>query len=169
MANRLRVRPDAQGGLSGCGRQGWSQPKSVLQTLDRKSGQTLRTAPLNANMEEMMGRTLEEVLEDLPEADRAEILARADCLDREYRELLAAARMARRGGRWLSELREHVEAGGGKLRLLVEFPGQEPVNLADIGDTADSLERCDVESAVQSADWRRRGSKGRTGSRAARR
>ena len=116
-----------------------------------------------------MGRTLEEVLEDLPEAERAEILARADSLDGEYRELLAAARMARRGGQWLSELRGHVEAGGGKLSLLVEFPGQEPVNLADIGDTADSLDRHDVESASQSTALRRRGSRERTGSRAARR
>lgn len=94
-----------------------------------------------------MGRTLEEVLDDLPEADRAEILAKAECLSNEYRALLAAARMARRGGSWLSELREHVEAGGGKLSLVVEFPGQEPVNLAEIGDTSEYFE----DSAPQNA------------------
>ena len=87
-----------------------------------------------------MGRTLEEVLDDLPEADRTEILAKAECLSNEYRALLAAARMARRGGSWLSELHEHVEAGGGKLSLMVEFPGQELVNLAEIGDASEYFE-----------------------------
>ena len=84
-----------------------------------------------------MGRALEEVLDDLPEADRAEILAKAECLINEYRALLAAARMARRGGSWLSELREYVEAGGGKLNLMMDFPGQEPVNLAEICDASE--------------------------------
>lgn len=48
--------------------------------------------------------------------------------------------MAKRGGLRLSELRQHVETGGGVLRLVVEFPGQEPVDLADIDDTAENLE-----------------------------
>ena len=48
--------------------------------------------------------------------------------------------MAKRGGLRLSELREHVETNGGKLRLVVKFLEQEPVDLADIDDTAEPRE-----------------------------
>ena len=116
-----------------------------------------------------MGKSLKDLLDEFPESEREEILAETARLSAEYRALLEIVRMTKSGGLRLSELREHVETNGGKLRLVVEFPGQEPVDLADIDDTADSCERRDVESSAQSACRRRRGSKGHTVSIAARR
>ena len=89
---------------------------------------------------QMMGKSLKELLDEFPEDEREEILAETARLSAEYRALLEAARMAKRGGLQLSELRQLVETGCGKLRLVVEFAGQEPVELADIDDTAENRE-----------------------------
>lgn len=87
-----------------------------------------------------MSKSLKELLDEFPEEEREEILAETARLSAEYRALLETARMAKRGGLRLSELREHVETSGGKLRLVIEFPGQEPVDLAEIDDTAENRE-----------------------------
>ena len=87
-----------------------------------------------------MGKSLKELLDEFPAEEREEILAETARLSAEYRALLETARMAKRGGLRLSELREHVETCGGKLRLVIEFPGQEPVDLADIDDKAENRE-----------------------------
>jgi transcriptional regulator with XRE-family HTH domain len=105
----------------------------------------------------MMGVSLNDKLKQLPEDRRARILAEADRLHAEYltlQELRKAkrltqaqlaealgirqatiAQMEKRSDLMLSTLRSYVEAMGGKLRLTVEFPGQEPVALEGLGDT----------------------------------
>lgn len=66
-----------------------------------------------------MGKTLDELLDELPEAMRERIDVRAERLCVEYRTLRKVARKAKRGSSSLSELRDHVEANGGTLNLVV--------------------------------------------------
>jgi len=104
-----------------------------------------------------MGRTLNQKLDEFPEARRERILAEVDRLQAEYltiqelrkaRRLTQAqlaevlnirqatvAQMERRSDLMLSTLRRHVEAMGGKLTLTVEFPDRAPVSLEGLGDT----------------------------------
>lgn len=104
-----------------------------------------------------MGKSLNDKMNELPEARRARILAEADRLHGEYltlQELRKAkkltqvqladvlkirqatvAQMEKRSDLMLSTLRSYVEAMGGKLSLMVEFPDQVPVSLEGLGDT----------------------------------
>lgn len=104
-----------------------------------------------------MGKSLNDKLNELPEARREHILAEADRLHAEYltlQELRKAkqltqaqlaemlnirqatvAQMEKRSDLMLSTLRSYVEAMGGKLGLMVEFPGRAPVSLEGLGDT----------------------------------
>ena len=81
-----------------------------------------------------MSDALEELLGELPEARRNRVLAETNRLCAAYRALLEAARMAKREGLPLSDLRDHVEDNGGKLSVVVEFPGLDPVDLVDVDD-----------------------------------
>ena len=105
----------------------------------------------------MMGKSLNEKLDALPEARRNRIIAEADRLRAEYltlQELRKAkkltqtqlaealnirqatiAQMEKRSDLMLSTLRSYVEAMGGTLSLIVEFPGRVPVSLEGLGDT----------------------------------
>ena len=47
------------------------------------------------------------------------------------------AQMEKRSDLMLSTLRSYVEAMGGDLKLMVEFPGRKPVILGGLGDTED--------------------------------
>ena len=76
----------------------------------------------------------EELLRELPEARRNLVLAETDRLCAAYRTLLEAARMAKRVGLPLSDLRDHVEGNGGKLSIVEKFPELEPVDLDDVDD-----------------------------------
>lgn len=51
------------------------------------------------------------------------------------------AQMEKRGDLMLSTVRSYVEAMGGKLRLLVEFPDRESVSLDGLGDTEEPRSR----------------------------
>ena len=104
-----------------------------------------------------MGRSLNEKLNDLPEDRRERILAEADRLHDEYLTLQklrkarrltqtqlaevlnirqpTIAQMEKRSDLMLSTLRSYVEAMGGKLSLMVEFPDRAPVALEGLGDT----------------------------------
>ena len=104
-----------------------------------------------------MGKSLNDKMNQLPEARRARILAEADRLHAEYltlQELRKAkkltqaqlaevlkirqatvAQMEKRSDLMLSTLRSYVEAMGGKLSLMVEFPDHAPVSLEGFGDT----------------------------------
>jgi transcriptional regulator with XRE-family HTH domain len=104
-----------------------------------------------------MGKSLNEKMNELPAARRERILAEADRLHAEYltlQELRKAkkltqvqlaevlnirqatiAQMEKRSDLMLSTLRSYVEAMGGKLSLMVEFPDRAPVSLEGLGDT----------------------------------
>ena len=103
-----------------------------------------------------MATTLREKMAQLPPGRRARIEAEADRLHGEYltlRDLRKAkeltqeqvaetlgirqatvAQLEKRSDLLLSTLRSYVEAMGGRLRLLVEFPGRPPIALEGLGD-----------------------------------
>lgn len=106
-----------------------------------------------------MARTLQDKLATLDPARRANIEAEADRLHAEYltlQELRKAkaitqvqlaqtlgvqqatvAKYERQSDLLLSTLSRYVEAMGGKLKLVVEFPGKPPVALDGLGVTDD--------------------------------
>lgn len=50
---------------------------------------------------------------------------------------VVAAQMEKRTDLLLSTLRRHVQAIGGRLDLVVQFPGQDPVILKQLGSAAE--------------------------------
>ena len=104
-----------------------------------------------------MGKSLTDKLKELPEARRERLLAEADRLHDEYLTLqglrkakkltqaqlaevlnirqATIAQMEKRSDLMLSTLRSYVEAMGGRLSLMVEFPDRAPVPLEGFGDT----------------------------------
>jgi transcriptional regulator with XRE-family HTH domain len=110
-----------------------------------------------------MGTTLREKMAQLPPERRARIEAEADRLHAEYltlRDLRKAkdltqaqlaealgvrqatlAQLEKRSDLLISTLRSYVEAMGGRLRLMVEFPGKASVSLAGLGDTEEPAPR----------------------------
>ena len=107
-----------------------------------------------------MGTTLREKIARLDPGHQAEIAAEADRLRgeiltlqdlRKARELtqvqlaetlgqrqVSIAKLEKRSDLLLSTLRRYVEAMGGRLSLVVEFPDREPVTLGGIGDHHES-------------------------------
>jgi transcriptional regulator with XRE-family HTH domain len=103
-----------------------------------------------------MARTLKEVMAGLPLDEQQEVAAQAARLIEEemtLRDLRKAheltqeriaealhisqdgvSRIEKRSDFLLSTLRSYVEAMGGKLRLVVEFPNRKPVALAGLDD-----------------------------------
>jgi len=103
-----------------------------------------------------MGKTLEEKLAGLPAARRAKVEARTAALIAEEKSLrdlrrartLTQKRLAKKLGvgqesiskienrsdLMLSTLRNYVEAMGGHLNLIAEFPDRPPVALSGLGD-----------------------------------
>ena len=110
-----------------------------------------------------MARTLKEKMATLDPARRASVEAEADRLHTEYltlQELRKAKEMTqvqlaqtrgiqqatvakyeRPSDLLLSTLTSYVEAMGGNLKLMVEFPGKEPVALEGLGDTEEPSRR----------------------------
>ena len=103
-----------------------------------------------------MGRTLDQMMDSLPEKRRQEIEARADELLAEVEGLKALRALAERSQEqiadalgikqpsvhkierqtdlYLSTLRRFVEAAGGTLELRVELPGKGIIRLTGVGD-----------------------------------
>jgi predicted XRE-type DNA-binding protein len=103
-----------------------------------------------------MGRTLDQILDQLPLERRSAIEARADELLMEIEGLRALRALAeqsqeqiadalgikqpsvhkieRQTDLYLSTLRRFVEAAGGKLELRIELPGKGTIRLTGIGD-----------------------------------
>jgi DNA-binding XRE family transcriptional regulator len=101
-----------------------------------------------------MARTLNDVIQGLPVDQQQEVAAQAQRLiedEMTLRDLRKAheltqermaealhisqdgvSRIEKRSDFLLSTLRSYVEAMGGKLRLVVEFPDRKPVTLSDI-------------------------------------
>ena len=110
-----------------------------------------------------MARTLQDKLATLDPARRAGIEAEAARLHTEYltlqelrksRELTqvqlsatlgiqqaTVAKYERQSDLLLSTLTSYVRAMGGSLKLMVEFPGKEPVALEGLGDTEEPSRR----------------------------
>ncbi len=110
-----------------------------------------------------MARTLKDKLATLDPARRARVEAEADRLHTEYltlQELRKAKEMTqvqlartlgiqqatvakyeRQSDLLLSTLTSYVHAMGGNLKLMVEFPGKEPVALEGLGDTEEPRRR----------------------------
>lgn len=104
-----------------------------------------------------MARSLRDKLETLTPERRAGIEAEADRLHAEYMSLQAlrkardltqvqlaatlgvqqatVAKYERQSDLLISTLDSYVRAMGGKLSLVVEFPGREPIALEGIGDS----------------------------------
>lgn len=110
-----------------------------------------------------MARTLKDKLATLTPDRRASVEAEADRLHTEYltlQELRKAkdltqvqlaetlgiqqatvAKYERQSDLLLSTLSSYVRAMGGSLKLMVEFPGKEPVSLEGLGDTEEPRRR----------------------------
>lgn len=110
-----------------------------------------------------MGRTLKDKLATLDPARRANIEAEADRLHTEYLTLqqlrkakdltqvqlaetlgiqqATVAKYERQSDLLLSTLSSYVQAMGGSLKLMVEFPGKAPVALDGLGDTEEPRRR----------------------------
>ncbi len=107
-----------------------------------------------------MGKSLEEVMNELPEERREYIEKRGKELLDEYLTLQdlrkaqeltqeriaqelnipqsSISRLEKRSDMLLSTLRSYIQAMGGDLKLTAEFPNRPPVLLTGIGDFIDS-------------------------------
>ena len=134
-----------------------SNPTMEFNKAESQSGQAFRSEFCSKGKDEVMGKSLQEKLDALPEVRRESILAEANLLHAEYwtlqdlrkaKELTQAqlaealnvrratiAQIEKRTDLMLSTLRSYVEAMGGKLSLTVEFPNRMPVSLEGLGDT----------------------------------
>ncbi len=118
-------------------------------------------------------KTLDDFLSELPEDEQAEIEARA-------RELIAQemtlqqvrkarrftqqqlaqslgigqdgiSRLEHRTDLLISTLRSYIEAMGGSLKLVAEFPGMAPVMISSIGDEGPAENRPDTSAEPQAS------------------
>lgn len=103
-----------------------------------------------------MGRTLDEIIAEMPKARQKKIKARAKELIEEYESLRAlrkdarfsqeriakklgisqpaVSKMERQTDMNLSTIRNYVEALGGALELVIRLPGRAPVRLERLED-----------------------------------
>ena len=110
-----------------------------------------------------MARTTDEIIKSLPIHQQREIEARSKVLleeEKTLRELRKAheltqervaealhisqdgvSRIEKRSDFLLSTLRSYVEAMGGKLRLVAEFPNRKPVTLTGINSLSSGLSK----------------------------
>jgi transcriptional regulator with XRE-family HTH domain len=110
-----------------------------------------------------MATTLKDKIAQLPPDQQAEIAAEAERLRTEYLTLrdlrkaraltqvqlaetlgqkqVSIAKLEKRTDLLLSTLRRYVEAMGGKLDLVVEFPDRPPVHLEGLGESDDPPSR----------------------------
>ena len=101
---------------------------------------------------------LDEIIAEMPEDQREEIIARVTEMEREVEGLKALRKLQERSQQqiaqslgikqpavhkmekqadlYLSTLRRFVEAAGGKLELVIDLPGKGSMRLTGIGDIA---------------------------------
>jgi hypothetical protein len=127
--------------------------------------------------------SLEAILNQMPEEERAQVFRRAEEIRqeinlREMRRLRKVtqarlskklkigqegiSRIERRADLYLSTLRSYVEGVGGKLSLVVEFPDRAPVVLTGFGDGSEAS-----KPRKQTAKRRKRPTRSKTGRRLA--
>ena len=110
-----------------------------------------------------MGRSLEEIVAELPDERRERVEARYLQLRQEIEGLRELRRLAgkaqaeiattmkirqpsvskieKQADMYLSTLRSYVEAAGGELDLVVRLPGRAAIHLQRLGDVTDAQER----------------------------
>ena len=110
-----------------------------------------------------MGRSLEEIVAELPDERRERVEARYLQLRQEIEGLRELRRLAgkaqaeiattmkirqpsvskieKQADMYLSTLRSYVEAAGGELDLVVRLPGHAAIRLQRLGDVTDAQER----------------------------
>jgi transcriptional regulator with XRE-family HTH domain len=130
-----------------------------------------------------MGRTLIEKLAEIPQPRRERIeqhAAQLVCEELSLRELRRAlgrtqtkmasylrvgqdtvARYEQRSDLLLSTLRRYLEAAGGKLSLIAEFPGRPSVRLKGLGDIGGHTKPAETKRRPTSTQRKRRVSGGR--------
>jgi len=127
--------------------------------------------------------SLEEILNQMPEEERAEVFRRAEEIRqqinlREMRRLRkvtqtrlskklkigqeGVSRIEKRTDLYLSTLRSYVEGLGGKLSLTVEFPDRAPVVLSGFGEGSEAS-----KPKKQTAKRRKRPARSKAGRRLA--
>ena len=127
--------------------------------------------------------SLEEILNQMPEEERAEVFRRAEEIRqqinlREMRRLRkvtqtrlskklkigqeGVSRIEKRTDLYLSTLRSYVEGLGGKLSLTVEFPDRAPVVLSGFGEGSEAS-----KPSKQTAKRRKRPTRSKAGRRLA--
>ena len=127
--------------------------------------------------------SLEEILNQMPEEERAEVFRRAEEIRqqinlREMRRLRkvtqtrlskklkigqeGVSRIEKRTDLYLSTLRSYVEGLGGKLSLTVEFPDRAPVVLSGFGEGSEAS-----KPRKQTAKRRKRPARSKAGKRLA--
>ncbi|MGD1063897.1 MAG: transcriptional regulator [Terracidiphilus sp.] len=127
--------------------------------------------------------SLEEILNQMPEEERAEVFRRAEEIRqqinlREMRRLRkvtqtrlskklkigqeGVSRIEKRTDLYLSTLRSYVEGLGGKLSLTVEFPDRAPVVLSGFGEGSEAS-----KPRKQTAKRRKRPARSKAGRRLA--
>ena len=77
----------------------------------------------------------------LQELRKAKELTQVELAETLGMKQASVAQMEKRSDLMLSTVRSYVEAMGGKLRLLVEFPDRESVSLDGLGDTEEPRAR----------------------------
>ena len=107
-----------------------------------------------------MATTLREIMKGLPAERQARIEAEADRLHEEYKTLqelrkareltqveiartlnirqATVAQMEKRSDLMISTLRSYIEGMGGKLKLMVEFPNRDPIQIGGLGELGDA-------------------------------
>lgn len=128
-------------------------------------------------MEKAMGRTLQEVIESLPAAQRAAVEARAAVLIdeelslRDLRKKLeftqvdvarrlkkgqdVVSRIEQRGDLLLSTLTDYIESLGGELELLCRFKDRPPVRIAGVTNGGKDSKRKSAKAIPEPVGRRR--------------
>jgi len=83
-----------------------------------------------------MGRTIDEVIAELPKASRERIDTRYHELRVEVLKIRqpSVSKIERQADMYLSTLRNYVEAIGGELELVVHLPSRPALHLHNLGD-----------------------------------
>ena len=102
-----------------------------------------RQAKIKARTMQLIAEEL--TLRDLREALRISQETVAELLGMRQGDL---SKFERRSDAYLSTIRRYVEAMGGTLDLIAQFPDREPVRLINIGDLDEDCETDEVGAAV---------------------
>lgn len=93
---------------------------------------------------------IEEIAMSLPELRKALSFTQEDIANILKISQASVSRTEKRKDQLVSTLREYVEAMGGELKLIVDFPDRPPIKLAEI-----EIVNCSKDKAVKSSKYKR--------------